>query len=559
MILLPTSEQITTLLGVCSSDPRGLRDAALLAVTAYAGARPREVPGLRVSNYDLAENTLLIHPEEGGRPRTAMVLAPGIPFLRAWVEWLRDRCPENEWPARALIPCLVRDSCPLPTPVNPHRIFNRVLRMCRRAGMPTIRGRALRRYYVNERAVEAGSRAMHDAGTSRRALLGMLREMRPDRGPVDVLSELSALMSQHGLDQRTIGEAAAGKVGECVHEIRRRYIPSVVNRMLAHLRRLVIANPAHNREVAEMLRTRREYRRPPSRGRAPDLPARATIDALLAGGKDRPGHLRDRALLAVMAGAGLKRYEIPGVRAGDYDPESGTLLVGGKRTATLSESRQRIVEQWLERIREHADERWRNQPLFPRLQGGYIRAKPCAIPICDATVNKILARICVEAGMPHAVQPATVCRAFTRDHPPARAAVRPFRCDPTPLTELLTAFDRVPDATWPKHRHWQFTRTRAILELMRSGVRMSEVLRLRVADLDQSHRSVQITTFCRLKSRREIALDERAWAAIQVWLATVRELTGWLFPGRHGGRMSRERGRQILREAQACVRGSKSA
>jgi len=325
-------------------------------------------------------------------------------------------------------------------------------------------------------------------------------------------------------------------------------MPSVANRVMAYLRRRVRDDRDQSKEIAQILRTRRSVTRPPQRKPGPVcVPAPEDLGAILAGAGDDVSRLRDRAVLAAMVGAGVRRYEIPNMLAADYDAASGTLNVAGRRCGPLPEASRDLISRWIDRIREHTGNRWREAPLFPRLGGtrtGY------GTPICDTTVNKILAKIWLDEGMPHVLHPTATRLAFLRDHPPAMPPARPFKHDPTPLSELLAPFEREPDPTWPEHTQRRFIRTRAVLQLMRSGVRMSQLLRLRVTDVDESRRWVQVTTLDHDPSyRRTVPLDEGAWTALGAWLTARTMPSEWLFPSLRGGRMSREGGRQLLRSA----------
>lgn len=80
--------------------------------------------------------------------------------------------------------------------------------------------------------------------------------------------------------------------------------------------------------------------------------SRPEISALYAACDSSPPGKRDAAILALALGAGLRRSEVCGVNAEDYEPDRGRLQVLGKgnkyRTVFLSPKSKTYIESWLQ-------------------------------------------------------------------------------------------------------------------------------------------------------------------------------------------------------------------
>lgn len=129
-------------------------------------------------------------------------------------------------------------------------------------------------------------------------------------------------------------------------ELGKRYSPATVNQSLSALRGVLrIAHPDRNQLYRAAVGVPLVPTGPPP---AAGTPSKRQIARLLKeAGRDRsPKGLRDRALLAVVAGGGLKRSEVVGLRLADFDPRTGKLKVGD-RTISLSEGEKQSLRAWI--------------------------------------------------------------------------------------------------------------------------------------------------------------------------------------------------------------------
>ncbi len=81
------SQEIAHLFMACASDttPKGIRDAAMLAVFYGCGLRRGEVAKLDVEDFDPADGSLLVN-GKGGKQRTVYLTEKGSRYLEGWLE-----------------------------------------------------------------------------------------------------------------------------------------------------------------------------------------------------------------------------------------------------------------------------------------------------------------------------------------------------------------------------------------------------------------------------------------------------------------------------------------
>lgn len=109
---------------------------------------------------------------------------------------------------------------------------------------------------------------------------------------------------------------------------------------------------------------------------------------------------RDAAVLAVMIFGGLRREEACNLDLADYDPEQASLKVKGKgnkkRTTYLCEDGMDVLNTWLERRAQKAKPSQKHLFLTFHCDGRLVRPDR----MTTATVNVIVRRICLRAGIP---------------------------------------------------------------------------------------------------------------------------------------------------------------
>jgi site-specific recombinase XerD len=132
------------------------------------------------------------------------------------------------------------------------------------------------------------------------------------------------------------------------------YRPATVNKMLSALRRVLKEAwrlgqmSAEDYERASDIRNVKGETLP--RGRELSY---GEIAALMGSCEDdsSPAGIRDAALIAVLYGAGLRRAEVVALNYEDYDPETGRLIIRGKRkkerTAYLDNGAFDAVNDWV--------------------------------------------------------------------------------------------------------------------------------------------------------------------------------------------------------------------
>lgn len=215
--------------------------------------------------------------------------------------------------------------------------------------------------------------------------LNVMARLLTDDLSIDALSiDWSQLTYQHAAALRSV--------------LRERYAPATANRMLCALRRTLKEAQRLGWLTADAYAAITQI--PNVRGDSP-LRGRvlkpSEIEALLAACKqdDSPIGARDAALIAILAGSGLRRSESVALDVADLDPDSGALRVrhgkGGKhRTVYLPSGTIAAVIAWLA-IRGGS-----SGPLICRVRrGGHVeRAR-----LCDQAVMAILQKRGKQAGV----------------------------------------------------------------------------------------------------------------------------------------------------------------
>ena len=133
-----------------------------------------------------------------------------------------------------------------------------------------------------------------------------------------------------------------------------RYQPATVNKMLSALRRVLKEAWRLGQMSAEDYQRAADVRNVKGQAlpRGREL-SYGEITALMGGCEDdaTPAGIRDAALIAVLYGAGLRRAEVVALNYEDYDPDSGKLVIRGKRnkerTAYLDNGSFDAVNDWL--------------------------------------------------------------------------------------------------------------------------------------------------------------------------------------------------------------------
>lgn len=179
------------------------------------------------------------------------------------------------------------------------------------------------------------------------------------------------------------------------------YAPASVNRMVSNLRgvlkeawRLGVMTAEDYQRAADLKQVR--FKRT-SRGRAL---TRQEIDLLLAEPDSVRGR-RDRALLAVLYGAGLRRSEAVRLEVADYEFETGKILVrSGKgqrdRTVYVANRYKALLERWIKTRGTEAG------PLFlPIIGGGRLILKHMTVQAIYHLVRRMGNALGIREFTPH--------------------------------------------------------------------------------------------------------------------------------------------------------------
>lgn len=147
----------------------------------------------------------------------------------------------------------------------------------------------------------------------------------------------------------------------------------------------------------------------PRRGRPlPEVLSLDEIERLLASpSAEEPLAFRDRAILEVLYGAGLRVSELIGLRLGDLFPEEGLLRVTGKgskqRLVPLGAGALRSLERYLRELRPRLDRGESRGRVFLNQHGR---------PLSRMGVWKVLRRHVRRAGLERRVTPHTLRHTF---------------------------------------------------------------------------------------------------------------------------------------------------
>jgi site-specific recombinase XerD len=142
--------EISRLFKACQCDPEhGIRDAAILALLAYAGLRRSEVAGLNVSDYTRRNGQLIVREGKGQRQRELRLPMVARSYVRQWLQ-----CRGNE--PGAMFCQLAKNGNYLPAQrINAQRIYGILKRRARDAGIEHCSPHDLRRTFVT-RLLEQG-------------------------------------------------------------------------------------------------------------------------------------------------------------------------------------------------------------------------------------------------------------------------------------------------------------------------------------------------------------------------------------------------------------------
>ena len=130
-----------------------------------------------------------------------------------------------------------------------------------------------------------------------------------------------------------------------------------------------------------------------------EILTRAELDALLRTCNRRsPSGLRDRALMALLYGSGLRLAEALALRARDVDLDAGTVRVhngkGSKaRTSGIEEGMAAVVREWIDHRRSELG-MGPSAPLFAQITKGKVGE-----PVQQACVRQMLRRRATKAGI----------------------------------------------------------------------------------------------------------------------------------------------------------------
>jgi integrase/recombinase XerD len=144
------SAEITRLFKACQCDPElGIRDAAILAVLAYAGLRRSEVASLDMADYIRRNGQLIVREGKGQRQRELALPMVARSYLRQWLQ-----CRGNE-PGPMFCQLAKDGKCKLIHRLSSLRVYGIVKRRASEAGVEPCSPHDLRRTFVT-RLLEQG-------------------------------------------------------------------------------------------------------------------------------------------------------------------------------------------------------------------------------------------------------------------------------------------------------------------------------------------------------------------------------------------------------------------
>jgi integrase/recombinase XerD len=142
--------EISRLFKVCQRDPvHGIRDAAILALLAYAGLRRSEVAGLNVNDYTRRNGQLIVREGKGQRQRELMLPTVARSYVRQWLQ-----CRGKE-PGAMFCQLAKNGNCLSTQRIDAQRVYGILKRRARDAGIEHCSPHDLRRTFVT-RLLEQG-------------------------------------------------------------------------------------------------------------------------------------------------------------------------------------------------------------------------------------------------------------------------------------------------------------------------------------------------------------------------------------------------------------------
>ena len=139
------------------------------------------------------------------------------------------------------------------------------------------------------------------------------------------------------------------------------------------------------------------YRKPKT---LPKALSREDLERLLsAPDLSKPTGLRDRAMMELIYGAGLRVSEATQLEVSNYDAHEGALRVTGKRGKTRWVPLPEMTRQWLDRYIADARSSLAKRP------SALVFLSDRGLPACRQTVYNRLARYAIEAGLEAHVSP----------------------------------------------------------------------------------------------------------------------------------------------------------
>jgi integrase/recombinase XerD len=137
------SAEITRLFKACQCNPHlGIRDAAILAVLAYAGLRRSELASLNLADYGRRNGQLIVREGKGQRQRDLILPMVARDYLR---QWLQDR---GSSPGPMFCQLANDGQCLLAQRLSALRIYGIVKRRAKEAGIAPCSPHDLRRTFV---------------------------------------------------------------------------------------------------------------------------------------------------------------------------------------------------------------------------------------------------------------------------------------------------------------------------------------------------------------------------------------------------------------------------
>ncbi len=129
----------------------------------------------------------------------------------------------------------------------------------------------------------------------------------------------------------------------------------------------------------------------------------AQIESLLSlADTSKPSGMRDRALLELIYGAGLRVSEAVELEVGGFDPETRSVRVLGKRGKTRHVPLPGETSSWVERYLNEA------RPLLAKRASARLFLSDKGLNLLRQTAYKLLTQYAVRAGLPEGVSPHTL-------------------------------------------------------------------------------------------------------------------------------------------------------